>query len=52
MPETLEGEWSRVTRNAVHLEMRDSYIRDDPGFIAWQQGRTAEAAARYQPGLT
>ncbi|WP_199546230.1 DUF6879 family protein [Streptomyces sp. N35] len=44
----LEQEWADVTRSAVHLEMRDSYIRDDPGFIAWQEGRTAEAAARYQ----
>lgn len=25
-------------RSAVHLEMRDGYMRDDPSFIAWQQG--------------
>ncbi|MEU1629756.1 DUF6879 family protein [Streptomyces sp. NPDC020096] len=25
-------------RSAVHLEMRDSYMRDDPAFIAWQEG--------------
>lgn len=24
--------------SAVHLEMRDSYMRDDPSFIAWQDG--------------
>lgn len=24
--------------SAVHLEMRDSYMLDDPAFIAWQQG--------------
>ncbi|WP_064458441.1 DUF6879 family protein [Streptomyces hygroscopicus] len=45
---SLEEEWASVTRSAVHLEMRDSYIRDDPGFIAWQQGRTADAATQYQ----
>ncbi len=30
-------------RAAVHLEMRDSYMLDDPEFIAWQQGK------RYNP---
>ncbi|GAA0389186.1 hypothetical protein GCM10010357_07370 [Streptomyces luteireticuli] len=30
------------------MEMRDSYIRDDPAFIAWQEGRAEEAAAAYQ----
>ncbi|MEU9344680.1 DUF6879 family protein [Streptomyces sp. NPDC048278] len=24
---------------AVHLELRDSYMLDDPEFIAWQQGK-------------
>lgn len=45
---SLEEEWAGVIRSAVHLEMRDSYIRDDPGFLAWQEGRTADAAAKYQ----
>ncbi|MEW1719468.1 DUF6879 family protein [Streptomyces sp. NPDC093109] len=31
-------------RSAVHLEMRDSYMRDDPDFIAWQEGK------RHDPG--
>jgi hypothetical protein len=25
-------------RSAVHLEMRDSYMLDDPAFLAWRQG--------------
>ncbi|MFI6530532.1 DUF6879 family protein [Streptomyces uncialis] len=45
---SLEDEWARVTRTAVHLEMRDSYIRDDPAFIAWQEGRVSDATSAYQ----
>ncbi|ASU86017.1 hypothetical protein CDO52_03945 [Nocardiopsis gilva YIM 90087] len=26
----------------MHLEMRDSYMRDDPAFIAWQEGHRAD----------
>ncbi|MFI9270332.1 DUF6879 family protein [Kitasatospora sp. NPDC052896] len=26
-------------QSAVHLEMRDGYMRDDPRFIAWLEGR-------------
>ncbi|HEX6686825.1 MAG TPA: hypothetical protein VF062_28930 [Candidatus Limnocylindrales bacterium] len=26
------------TRSAVHLEMRDGYMRDDPWYIDWQAG--------------
>lgn len=33
-------------RSAVHLEMRDSYMTDDPEFIAWQQGRRLDPADR------
>ncbi|MGK5529824.1 DUF6879 family protein [Streptomyces sp. URMC 129] len=29
---------SRARRSAVHLEMRDSYMRDDPAFLRWQEG--------------
>ncbi|WP_255955803.1 DUF6879 family protein [Streptomyces odontomachi] len=28
----------RARTSAVHLEMRDSYMRSDPSFIAWQKG--------------
>lgn len=34
---------SATQRSAVHLEMRDSYMLDDPEFVAWQNG------ARYAP---
>lgn len=27
-----------TTHSAVHLEMRDTYVPDDPSFIAWQGG--------------
>ncbi|MEV0537421.1 DUF6879 family protein [Kitasatospora sp. NPDC050463] len=33
-------------RSAVHLEMRDSYMRDDPTFVAWQDGLRPEPADR------
>ncbi|MFL4491727.1 DUF6879 family protein [Streptomyces sp. VTCC 41912] len=52
VPTQVEDEWARVTTSAVHLEMRDSYIRDDPAFIAWQQGRIEEASAAYQGWTT
>ena len=37
---------ARARRSAVHLEMRDSYMRDDPDFIAWQQGARPDPADR------
>ncbi|MFF7631631.1 DUF6879 family protein [Kitasatospora sp. NPDC008050] len=33
-------------RSAVHLEMRDSYMLDDPEFIAWQQGKRLDPEDR------
>ena len=33
-------------RSAVHLEMRDSYMLDDPAFLAWQQGKRLDRADR------
>ncbi|MDH6117241.1 DUF6879 family protein [Kitasatospora sp. GAS204B] len=35
---TLEELFAACQRSAVHLEMRDGYMRDDPRFIAWQAG--------------
>ena len=32
--------------SAVHLEMRDSYVPDDPSFIAWQGGPPYDRAER------
>ncbi|GAA2840070.1 DUF6879 family protein [Kitasatospora aburaviensis] len=33
-------------KSAVHLEMRDSYMRDDPSFIGWQRGHRPDRADR------
>ncbi|WP_414167998.1 DUF6879 family protein [Streptoverticillium reticulum] len=37
---------AKARRSAVHLEMRDSYMRDDPEFIRWQQGHREDPADR------
>ncbi|WP_329032276.1 hypothetical protein OIE71_04845 [Streptomyces sp. NBC_01725] len=37
---------ARAARSAVHLEQRDSYMLDDPGFIAWQAGARLDPADR------
>ncbi|MFD9599424.1 DUF6879 family protein [Streptomyces sp. NPDC059970] len=36
----------QAQRSAVHLELRDSYTLDDPGFIAWQHGQRLDLADR------
>src|SRR2546430_11800970 len=33
-------------RSAVHLELRDGYMRDDPMYIAWQAGDRYDQADR------
>jgi hypothetical protein len=41
--------------SAVHLEMRDGYDRDDPMFLAWQQGQgvrpDADRSTWWRPWL-
>ncbi|MFH8387869.1 DUF6879 family protein [Kitasatospora sp. NPDC018058] len=37
---------ARAQRSAVHLEMRDSYMLDDPEFVAFQQGKRLDPADR------
>ncbi|WP_408992647.1 DUF6879 family protein [Streptomyces europaeiscabiei] len=37
-PPTLEDRLRRCARSAVHLEMRDGYMRSDPRFVAWRNG--------------
>ncbi|MFD8967403.1 DUF6879 family protein [Streptomyces sp. NPDC059568] len=32
----------QAKRSAVHLEMRDGYMRSDPRFIAWQRGEYSD----------
>jgi hypothetical protein len=34
-------------RSAIHLEMRDGYMRTDPAFIDWQAGSPLDPAARW-----
>ncbi|MFE0457822.1 DUF6879 family protein [Kitasatospora sp. NPDC058965] len=33
-------------RSAVHLEMRDGYMQDDPGLLAWRSGRRLDPENR------
>ncbi|GGP61083.1 hypothetical protein GCM10010214_38450 [Streptomyces abikoensis] len=52
---TLEDLLRRCERSAVHLEMRDGYMRDDPMFLAWQKGHRDDPADRdawWRPWLT
>jgi len=37
---------AEARRSAVHLEMRDSYMLDDPDFLAWQRGHRHDPADR------
>ncbi|MFF1795393.1 DUF6879 family protein [Kitasatospora sp. NBC_01246] len=37
---------AKARRSAVHLEMRDSYMRDDPAFISWQGGHREDPEDR------
>ncbi|WP_331760805.1 MULTISPECIES: DUF6879 family protein [unclassified Streptomyces] len=34
-------------RTAVHLEMRDAYMKSDPAFIDWKAGMTLDPAERW-----
>ncbi|MFE6771375.1 DUF6879 family protein [Streptomyces fimicarius] len=45
---------ARTQHTAKHLEMRDSYMLDDPNFIRWQQGHRddpADRASWWRPWL-
>jgi hypothetical protein len=39
-------ELAKARRSAVHLEMRDGYMLDDPDFLAWQRGHRLDPADR------
>jgi hypothetical protein len=43
---TLEELLRSCERSALHLEMRDGYMRGDPMFVAWQAGHHADRADR------
>ncbi|WP_394814034.1 DUF6879 family protein [Streptomyces litchfieldiae] len=52
---TLEDLLRRCERSAVHLELRDGYMRDDPMFLAWQEGHRDDPADRdswWRPWLS
>ncbi|MEV0220012.1 DUF6879 family protein [Streptomyces sp. NPDC050704] len=42
---TFEELFRLAKRSAVHLEMRDGYMRSDPEYIAWREG--AREVSRY-----
>ncbi|MFI0717835.1 DUF6879 family protein [Streptomyces sp. NPDC021224] len=44
-PPAREG-LANAVRSAIHLELRDSYMLDDPGFAAFQQGHRLHLADR------
>nr|WP_059005721.1 DUF6879 family protein [Streptomyces specialis] len=37
---------AKAQRSAVHLELRDSYMLDDPGFIRWREGKRLDPGDR------
>lgn len=37
---------AKARHSAMHLEMRDSYMRDDPAFVRWQKGHRHDPADR------
>lgn len=41
-------ELPKARRSAVHLEMRDAYMVDDPSFIAWQRGEHADPVEHWR----
>ncbi|WP_435861635.1 DUF6879 family protein [Streptomyces niveus] len=51
---TLADRLRSCERSALHLEMRDGYMRSDPRFIAWQGGvreDSAQADPQQRPWL-
>ncbi|MFB6440736.1 DUF6879 family protein [Streptomyces sp. NPDC056411] len=50
-PPTFEELFRRCERSAVHLEMRDGYMRSDPAFIDWSRGQVIEPAERWRTWL-
>ncbi|MFJ9605888.1 DUF6879 family protein [Kitasatospora sp. NPDC101176] len=46
MATAVREQLAKAQRSAVHLEMRDSYMLDDPEFIAWRNGKRLDPADR------
>lgn len=48
---TFEELFGSSQRSAVHLEMRDGYMRSDPAFIDWAAGKLFDPAERWRDWL-
>ncbi|MFF4951876.1 DUF6879 family protein [Streptomyces chattanoogensis] len=48
---TFEELFRNCQRSAVHLEMRDGYMRSDPAFIDWAAGKALDPAERWRDWL-
>ncbi|WP_369173507.1 DUF6879 family protein [Streptomyces sp. R28] len=46
-PPTFEDLFRDCQRTAVHLEMRDAYMKSDPAFIDWKAGVVLDPAERW-----
>lgn len=46
MATAVREELVKAQRSAVHLEMRDGYMLDDPDFLEWQRGHRLDPADR------
>ncbi|MER7672801.1 DUF6879 family protein [Kitasatospora sp. NPDC096128] len=46
MTTAVREQLAKAEHSAVHLEMRDSYMLDDPEFVAWQQGKRLDPTDR------
>lgn len=44
---TFEELFRNCQRTAVHLEMRDAYMKSDPAFVDWKAGKTLDPAERW-----
>ncbi|MFI6371513.1 DUF6879 family protein [Streptomyces sp. NPDC050546] len=44
---TFEELFLDCQRTAVHLEMRDAYMKSDPAFIDWKAGQALDPAERW-----
>ncbi|WP_329145566.1 hypothetical protein OG275_14635 [Streptomyces niveus] len=44
---TFDELFQNCRSSAVHLEMRDGYMKSDPAFIDWRAGQRIEPAARW-----
>lgn len=46
-PPTFDELFRDCRRSAVHLEMRDAYMKSDPAFTDWQSGTAFDPADRW-----